>query len=43
MLGGQSGGGTNFNVVPEACWFTLDWRINPEEDLAEERAALIEV
>jgi succinyl-diaminopimelate desuccinylase len=43
LLGGQSGGGTNFNVVPEACWFTIDRRINPEEDLAEEKAALIDV
>jgi succinyl-diaminopimelate desuccinylase len=41
MLGGQSGGGTNFNVVPENCWFTIDRRINPEEDLAEEKAKLI--
>jgi succinyl-diaminopimelate desuccinylase len=30
MLGGQSGGGTNFNVVPAECWFTIDRRINPE-------------
>src|SRR6266699_6711962 len=22
MLGGQSGGGANFNVVPDKCWFT---------------------
>lgn len=43
MLGGQSGGGTNFNVVPESCWFTIDRRINPEENLAEERAKLISV
>ena len=43
MLGGQSGGGTNFNVVPESCWFTIDRRINPEEDLAEEKAKLINV
>jgi len=28
MLGGQSGGGSNFNVVPENCWFTIDRRIN---------------
>jgi len=41
MLGGQSGGGTNFNVVPEECWFTIDRRINPEEDLAEEKAKLL--
>ena len=43
LLGGQSGGGTNFNVVPEKCWFTIDRRINPEEDLAEEKAKLFEV
>lgn len=41
MLGGQSGGGTNFNVVPESCWFTVDRRINPEENLGEEKARLI--
>jgi succinyl-diaminopimelate desuccinylase len=41
MLGGKSGGGTNFNVVPEECWFTIDRRINPEEDLAEEKRKLI--
>src|SRR5215470_4996997 len=34
MLGSQSGGKTNFNVVPENCWFTVDRRINPEENLA---------
>jgi acetylornithine deacetylase/succinyl-diaminopimelate desuccinylase-like protein len=41
MLGGQSGGGTNFNVVPAECWFTVDRRINPEENLAEEKARLL--
>lgn len=41
MLGGQSGGGANFNVVPEECWFTVDRRINPEENLAEEKSSLI--
>jgi len=43
MLGGQSGGGSNFNVVPENCWFTIDRRINPEEDLATEKAKLRDV
>jgi len=43
MLGGQSGGGSNFNVVPENCWFTIDRRINPEEDLAIEKAKLLDV
>lgn len=41
MLGGESGGGTNFNVVPEQCWFTVDRRINPEENLDAERDRLI--
>jgi acetylornithine deacetylase/succinyl-diaminopimelate desuccinylase family protein len=43
MLGGQSGGGANFNVVPEQCRFTVDRRINPEENLEEEKARLLEV
>lgn len=43
MLGGQSGGGINFNVVPEQCWFTVDRRINPEEDLEEEKARVVGV
>jgi acetylornithine deacetylase/succinyl-diaminopimelate desuccinylase-like protein len=43
MLGGQSGGGANFNVVPEQCWFTIDRRINPEEDFDEEKAKLLGV
>jgi succinyl-diaminopimelate desuccinylase len=43
MVGGQSGGGANFNVVPEKCWFTVDRRINPEEDLELEKARLIGV
>jgi len=43
MLGGQSGGGTNFNIVPEECWFTVDRRINPEEDLIAEKAKLLNV
>ena len=41
MLGGESGGGTNFNVVPEQCWFTVDRRINPEEDLNAEKDRLV--
>src|SRR3954471_5442249 len=41
MLGGQSGGGSNFNVVPAHCWFTLDRRINPEENLEMEKSRLL--
>jgi acetylornithine deacetylase/succinyl-diaminopimelate desuccinylase-like protein len=43
MLGGESGGGTNFNVVPAECWFTIDRRINPEEDLAAEKTKLLDI
>jgi succinyl-diaminopimelate desuccinylase len=43
MMGGQCGSGTNFNVVPERCWFTVDRRINPEEDLAAEKRRLFAV
>ena len=43
MLGGESGGGANFNVVPEQCWFTLDRRINPEEDFDAEKDRLVRV
>jgi succinyl-diaminopimelate desuccinylase len=43
LLGGESGGGTNFNVVPAECWFTVDRRINPEENLAKEKERLVDV
>jgi acetylornithine deacetylase/succinyl-diaminopimelate desuccinylase family protein len=43
LIGGQSGGGTNFNVVPDRCWFTIDRRINPEENLAEEKVRILDV
>jgi succinyl-diaminopimelate desuccinylase len=43
LIGGASGGGTNFNVVPERCWFTVDRRINPEEDFDTEKQRLISV
>jgi len=43
MVGGISGGGTNFNVVPEQCWFTLDRRINPEENLQDEKERIVAV
>src|SRR5262245_66249343 len=40
MLGGQVEGGTNFNVVPDACTFTVERRFNPEEDLEAEKSRL---
>jgi succinyl-diaminopimelate desuccinylase len=43
MLGGRTEGGTNFNVVPEYCSFTVDRRINPEETFEDEKRRLLEV
>jgi acetylornithine deacetylase/succinyl-diaminopimelate desuccinylase family protein len=37
LLGGTCEGGSNFNVVPESCTFTVDRRINPEERIERER------
>ena len=43
MLGGRAESGTNFNTVPERCSFTIDRRINPEEDLRKEKQRLLDV
>jgi len=43
LIGGQCQGGTNFNIVPAQCSFTIDRRINPEEDLRTEKNKLIGV
>ncbi|MFW9905612.1 MAG: ArgE/DapE family deacylase [Candidatus Thorarchaeota archaeon] len=40
MLGGQCEGGTNFNLVPREVSFTIDRRINPEENLEAEKQRL---
>ncbi|MFB9682190.1 M20/M25/M40 family metallo-hydrolase [Streptosporangium vulgare] len=36
VVGGLSGAGSNFNVVPGSAFFTVDGRYNPEEDLEGE-------
>ncbi|MEP6811730.1 MAG: ArgE/DapE family deacylase [Actinomycetota bacterium] len=41
VVGGEAGGGANFNVVPGSSWFSIDRRFNPEEDLDEEVARLM--
>ena len=43
MLGGRCEGGTNFNVVPAECSYTVDRRTNPEEDLALETKRILRV
>lgn len=42
MLGGRCESGTNFNVVPENCSFTIDRRLNPEEDFQTEKQRLLD-
>jgi len=41
LLGGRSEGGTNFNAVPAESSFTIDRRINPEENLSTEKNRLL--
>jgi acetylornithine deacetylase/succinyl-diaminopimelate desuccinylase-like protein len=36
VVGGALGAGANFNVVPGAAWFSVDWRFNPERTLEAE-------
>ncbi len=42
MIGGLCRGGSGFNVVPDKISFTIDRRINPEEDLKAEKLRLME-
>jgi succinyl-diaminopimelate desuccinylase len=41
LLGGTARAGMNFNVVPASAQFTIDRRINPEEDFDHERRVLL--
>jgi succinyl-diaminopimelate desuccinylase len=43
LIGGRAEAGSNFNVVPEECRFTIDRRLNPDEDFAVERQRLFDV
>ncbi|MFN7924190.1 MAG: M20/M25/M40 family metallo-hydrolase [Bryobacteraceae bacterium] len=40
LIGGRVEAGTNFNVTPDYCQFTLDRRLNPEEDFEQEKRRL---
>jgi acetylornithine deacetylase/succinyl-diaminopimelate desuccinylase-like protein len=40
VVGGMSGSGANFNVVPGKAWFSVDSRFNPEENLEAELATM---
>ena len=43
LIGGRVEAGSNFNVVPGRCVFTVNRRMNPEEDYEEERHVLFAV
>jgi acetylornithine deacetylase/succinyl-diaminopimelate desuccinylase-like protein len=43
MMGGECRGGSNFNLVPGSCSFTVDRRINPEEDAETEKRRLLDL
>jgi succinyl-diaminopimelate desuccinylase len=43
LVGGRVEAGSNFNVVPGRCVFTVDRRMNPEEDFEAEFQALLAV
>lgn len=41
LVGGRVDAGTNFNVVPADCRFTVDRRTNPDEDFDAEKRILL--
>jgi succinyl-diaminopimelate desuccinylase len=41
LVGGRVEAGSNFNVVPDQCRFTIDRRINPGEDFDREKGRLL--
>ena len=43
LIGGRVEAGSSFNVVPDRCVFTVDRRMNSEEDYEEVREALFAV
>jgi len=43
LVGGTSGGGTNFNIVPDEFGFTIDRRPNPDENYDEARRELLDL
>jgi acetylornithine deacetylase/succinyl-diaminopimelate desuccinylase-like protein len=43
IVGGTSGSGANFNVVPGEAWFSVDRRFNPDEDLDTEIARIVDL
>ncbi|MBU7044581.1 MAG: ArgE/DapE family deacylase [Theionarchaea archaeon] len=43
LLGGALTGGTQFNMVPESCSFSIDWRFPPEQTLSSITTSVTEI
>lgn len=43
LVGGRVDAGSNFNVVPASCRFTIDRRPNPDEDFEREKQRLLDL
>ncbi len=43
LIGGTSGGGTNFNIVPDEYSFTIDRRPNPDEDYDAAKTEMLDL
>jgi succinyl-diaminopimelate desuccinylase len=43
LVGGRVDAGSNFNVVPAECRFTIDRRMKPDENLEDEKQRLFEI
>ncbi len=43
LIGGESGSGVSFNVVPDRAFFTIDRRINPEENLEVSKQEIMKI
>jgi acetylornithine deacetylase/succinyl-diaminopimelate desuccinylase family protein len=43
LVGGRVEAGSNFNVVPDVCRFTIDRRTNPDEDHDLEKRRIVEL
>lgn len=43
VVGGMTGSGSTFNLVPGSAWFTVDSRYNPEEDIEAELATMTRI
>jgi acetylornithine deacetylase/succinyl-diaminopimelate desuccinylase family protein len=43
LMGGESGSGVSFNVIPEKAFFTIDRRLNPEESLDEAKKEIVKI